>query len=311
MLTGITIASYFGTLHFVLDLFSHFKVHYAVLLLLLGLFFVFVKKYGWFALSMVGLSVNLAAIVPWYIAGENRETANAGTPVRIFVANVHLPNREYERLSKLVADRQPDVVGLLEVNSRWLENLASIRSNYKYRFEYPRDDLRGLALYSMLPMSDARIVRFGESATPAIAATVTSGEEDFELILVHLAWPMSAERAAIRNEQFQRMAHYVRESGKRIVIAGDLNATMWSPYYRNFETESGLINARAGYGIGATWSPIHALGIPIDHILVTPPARVGNFQVLDGIGSDHRPISADVWILPRTLDRLGRSSKDH
>ena len=67
MLTGITIASYFGTLHFVLDLFSHFKVHYAVLLLLLGLFFVFVKKYGWFALSMVGLSVNLAAIVPWMV----------------------------------------------------------------------------------------------------------------------------------------------------------------------------------------------------------------------------------------------------
>lgn len=69
---------------------------------------------------------------------------------------------------------------------------------------------------------------------------------------------------------------------------------MWSPYYRNFERESGLINARAGHGIGATWSPIHALGIPIDHTLATPPAQLQNFRVLEAIGSDHRPIAAEL-----------------
>ena len=309
MLTGITVASYVGTLHFALDLFSHFKVHYAVLLLLVGLFFVLVKQPKWFALSLVGLIVNLASIVPWYIAGADRATASTGTPIKILVANVHLPNSEYERLSKLVADQRPDVVGLLEVNARWLENLASIRSDYKFRFEYPREDMYGQVLYSKLPLKDAKIFHFGESATPSIVATIAAGEEDFEFILVHSAWPMTAGRAASRNAQLRQMAHYISESGKTVVLAGDLNTTMWSPYYRQFEHESGLTNARVGYGIGATWSPIRAMGIPIDHILVTPPGQVGNFQVLEGIGSDHLAISADVRLFPRASDRLASSAK--
>lgn len=305
-----TLASYFGTLHFALDLLSHFKAHYAALFVLSGFFFVSIKKAKWLGLSLLGLIVNLVAILPWYTAENDFEEEDSSTPIKILVSNVHRDNRDYERLSRLVLDQQPDVLGLIEVDSPWLENLSSIRSRYRFRFEAPREDLFGLAMFSKLPMTEPRIVRFGESAMPAIVANIAAADEKFEFILVHSSWPMTADRAASRNAQLHRIAQHIQASENSIVLAGDLNTTMWSPYYREFEQESGMTNARAGYGIGATWSPIHVMGIPIDHILVTPPARVGNFQVLQGIGSDHLAIAADVRLLPRSSGRLASSVKN-
>jgi endonuclease/exonuclease/phosphatase (EEP) superfamily protein YafD len=309
MLVCVTAASYLGRLHFALDLLSNFKVHYAALFVLSGLFFMAIREHKWLGLSLFGLVVNLAAIVPWYTAENTWTDDNSGTTIRILVSNVHRDNRAYERLSKLVLEQQPDVLGLIEVDSLWLDNLPAIRGAYQFRFESPREDLFGLALFSKLPMTESRIVRFGESAMPAIVASFAADDQIFEIILVHSSWPMTADRAANRNAQLRRMAQYIQASDETVVVAGDLNTTMWSPYYQEFEHESGMINARAGYGIGATWSPIHILGIPIDHILVKPPAQVGHFHVLQGIGSDHLAISADVSVGPRSSQSLARSAK--
>jgi endonuclease/exonuclease/phosphatase (EEP) superfamily protein YafD len=142
-------------------------------------------------------------------------------------------------------------------------------------------------------------VYFGDAATPSIVATLESGPASFEFILAHLNPPLGRDMSARRNRQLRRIGQHIAVSDESVLLAGDLNTTVWSPYYKEFEQLSGMNNARAGHGIGATFPPLPLLGIGIDHILVTPPSSVGDFRVHEGIGSDHRPISARVSMAPR------------
>ena len=83
---------------------------------------------------------------------------------------------------------------------------------------------------------------------------------------------------------------------------GDLNVTMWSPFYRSLAKISGLNNARQGFGILPTQSailPQYAIfSAPIDHCLISQEIKVKDFRVADNIGSDHLPIVAEL-LLPR------------
>lgn len=85
-----------------------------------------------------------------------------------------------------------------------------------------------------------------------------------------------------------------------VIIAGDLNTTMWSPYYKRLARDSGLANARKGFGILATWPSFYPfLRIPIDHYLVSPEVRVVDLRMGPKFGSDHRPLVADLFVPPR------------
>lgn len=88
----------------------------------------------------------------------------------------------------------------------------------------------------------------------------------------------------------------IERSDPTIVIA-DLNASMWSPHYTRFVSETGLKNARQGFGVVSTW-PVQfdPLMIPIDHAMVSSDILVKDFRVLSGIGSDHAPFVLDVYV---------------
>ena len=83
-------------------------------------------------------------------------------------------------------------------------------------------------------------------------------------------------------------------------MAGDLNVSMRSPFYRLLIKRSGLYNARQGFGILPTHSVIDpsyaALSAPIDHCLVSQDIKVKNFSTKQNIGSDRSPIVADLSI---------------
>ena len=237
--------------------------------------------------------IALVPVVPWYFAGTARQPQPGATPVKFFVSNVYFRNRQHARLLRLIDRERPDVVGLVEVNSRWLRKVARLRAEYPYHFEIPDEATIGLALYSKLPLTNARILRIGDAGTPAIAATIATADGEIEIILAHPMSPLDAEHVRRRNAQLRALGDYVGGLDRPVVIAGDLNATMWNRNYREFAERGGLHNARAGHGVGPTWPSVWPLGVPIDHILATEPVRLRNFRVLESVGSDHLPVSAE------------------
>ncbi len=278
------------------DNLSNFPVHFAACFLACAALFLALKSRLWAIASAAAAAVAFAPVVPWYI-GPAAPPVDAARPfVTILVSNVNFANHRHEALRQLVADLSPDVVGLVEVTAAWTGKLQTLRSAYPHHLEAPDESYLGLALYSRLPLKDARALDLGLASTPAIAATLVTEAGEIEIVLAHAMSPLSAEFIDRRNEQVLALAQFVGASGKPIVLAGDLNLSMWNDGYRPLAETGRLQNARDGHGVGPTWPAVAWLGVPIDHVLATPDIALRNFRVLDGVGSDHLPISAEFTL---------------
>ena len=285
--------TYFGRLHPLLDNLSNFPVHFAAAFLAFAAVLAVLRSRAWAFASAAAAALAVAPVVPWYFAAAALADDVTRPSMKLLVSNVYVSNHQHERLLQRIAEENPDVVGLVEVNARWLHRLKKLRAAYPYHFEVPDEHYVGLALYSRLPLEDARVLQLGRSPTPAVAATLKTAAGDIELILVHPISPLNAEYVQRRDDQILAIAQYVAAEMSPTVLAGDLNLTMWNRGYRPLAESGGLRNAREGHGVEPTWPSIGPLGVPIDHILASSDVQLRNFQVLGDIGSDHLPITAE------------------
>lgn len=83
-------------------------------------------------------------------------------------------------------------------------------------------------------------------------------------------------------------------------VLGDLNATPWSPRFRDLVAAAGLRQARRGFGLQASWGPrpLPWALLPIDHVLLRGPWQVRSFRAGPRLGSDHRPVVAELLVDP-------------
>jgi endonuclease/exonuclease/phosphatase (EEP) superfamily protein YafD len=107
---------------------------------------------------------------------------------------------------------------------------------------------------------------------------------------------MRTDKFLNRNEQFTKAASILRATEGTKFLIGDLNTSMWSPYFADLVKGSGLRDARAGFGLIPSWPmPLPAfLQIPIDHCLVSDDVVVKGIKTGQRTGSDHRPLIVDV-----------------
>ncbi|NEN99201.1 MAG: hypothetical protein F6K50_28090 [Moorea sp. SIO3I7] len=102
-----------------------------------------------------------------------------------------------------------------------------------------------------------------------------------------------------RNQDLEEeIGDLIRKIEKPVVLIGDLNVTMWSPYYKSLIQSSGLRDARAGFGILPTlsqFSPANPwLAIPVDHCLVSRDVKVIKMRTGPDLGSYHLPVITDI-----------------
>lgn len=207
------------------------------------------------------------------------------------VANVYTANTDHAQLITLIRARKPDVVGLVETDSRWLRALEGPLAAYPHRILHPREDNFGIALYSRLPLADGR-VRDDFGTGPTITATITLGQREVDLVLVHVLPPVSAEYTAERDQQLARLGALRPRSGHALVLAGDFNAT---PYSASFQASFAQPTFVRPGGFAGTW-PAQAspwLRVPLDHVLAAGAVSVRRTVERD-INSDHLPFVAEL-----------------
>lgn len=303
----------------VLELASHFQRQYFVFtLVLLGL--LLITRQRWLILSGL-LCVSLLAqqILPWYIPANiasqhSRERVANTTSLRVLVSNLNVGNSQYSALLNLVQQEQPDVVVLIEVNDTWGKPLAPLRNQFPYWFGLSEDSSSGIAILSRLPLVEPKLVRFSPDSTPSIVTRLTVApalqssidRRSIPFIAVHPLVPIRPNLFHRRNQQFAAMGEQIDRSDS-LILVGDFNATMWSPYFRTLTTKLGLHNSRKGFGILPTWttpsplSPFPAwlaplLAIPIDHCLLSPDLHTTEMHTGTPVGSDHLPIVVNLAI---------------
>jgi endonuclease/exonuclease/phosphatase (EEP) superfamily protein YafD len=276
-----------------LDNLSNFPALFATGFGLAALGLALLRERAWAAAAALGAALAFAPVVPWYLPPEARAEGSSAPAVKVFVSNVYYRNFQHKKLIRLVEEEQPDMIGLVEVTPHWQRKLRALYAGYPYHLEQPDENYAGVALYSRLPISGARVLQLGDSHLAAVEATVATPGGPVRILIVHPSSPVSQYNFEVRNRQLRELAAYVRAAPHPLVVAGDFNLTMWNRHYRPLVDVAELHNAREGHGIAATWPAGWPLGVPIDHVLATRDVHLRNFRVLRAFGSDHLPIVAE------------------
>jgi endonuclease/exonuclease/phosphatase (EEP) superfamily protein YafD len=281
--------------HRLLELFSHFRLQYLGAAVLLTLAFLWLRWAGYVALGVATIALNVWYVLPWYLPIE-RSAANE-SDIRLLNANVLATNGHFEKLKKLVHDIDPDIILMQEVTPAWLQSLEGLKAQYPYRAADARDDAFGIALLSKLPLEATAVRQSEPRGYPEIIATVVVGKKRLHIIGAHPANPVGNGGYGARNVQLDGIGQLAARLPRPLVVAGDLNVSLWSHHYRRLLGDSGLRNAREGYGAEPTWPVFFAPAmIPIDHFLVSEDIEVTSYRSGPDIGSDHLPIAVTLKI---------------
>lgn len=213
-----------------------------------------------------------------------------------------------------VGRHHPDIVVMQDAR-RLAEHPGAVQSILGNRQAY----LFGqYVVASRFPIRDCgrREMPFRGEAHTYVSCTVTAEGMEFEIVTTHLLTPRSGLSAIRHNPvlglrewrqnvsdrltQAETMARALRSQPRPVIVAGDFNAPSTSLVVRALLDE-GLRDAFsvAGVGYGHTWG--HSLRfrfsfLRIDHILAGPEFRVADCFVGGALGSEHRPVIADLYL---------------
>jgi endonuclease/exonuclease/phosphatase (EEP) superfamily protein YafD len=216
----------------------------------------------------------------------------------LLLSNVYARNSRHSALVDLVRQEKPDLVFVQEVTRQWADALERLRGEYPHGVIL-EGGVASLSRQSLLKAGDAGT---GDYNGPGAEIQLNAGARILHIINVHTPAPLDRQSLKLRNEHLDVIADRMNNLPSPKILIGDLNVTLWSPYYRRLIVQTGLINAREGFGVLPTWPTYYrssALMIPIDHCLVSEDIRVINIRTGRHIGSDHLPLIVDIEISSR------------
>jgi len=282
-----------------LEVFAHFHWQYALGSAALAVFFLFRRLARPTAVAGLVVLLNLFPVADAHFTGSPGAAAatQPGGRLKMVSLNLWYRNSRHDAVKEYIAESDADLVFLTEVTSPWLDALSGLANLYPYRIhtadksrfkEYPF----GIMVLSKRPLTEAQAY-FDPTSGHAFAQVVQIDDDNapWTLIGVHIQKPLF-EEAAYQAHQLKVLGRVVDETEGPIVIAGDFNATPYSPKFRAFISKIG-VNRAAG-GFNASWpSLVRPLGIPIDHVLTGRGMRART-TVGPHVGSDHRPLVTHI-----------------
>ena len=222
--------------------------------------------------------------------------------ISIVIANVLMTNRESSRLVRIIEENDPEVVLLLEPDSRWEAEMRPIEVRYPKVVRRPLDNTYGMLLYSRLELVDPEIRYLIDPKIPSMHAGVRLGTG--QLVRLHCVHPeppspTEASESTDRDAELILVGKAVKERGEPAIVCGDLNDVAWSMTTSLFQKVSGLLDPRKGRGMFSTFHAKYPLmRWPLDHVFVSEHFRFQDMRTLAAFGSDHFPVYARLTFEP-------------
>lgn len=296
---ALSLVGYLGRLNLYFEFASGYKLQFLLMALCSLVYFWLTRKKLWIVINLLCMMLNLAVILPWYFNQPKIANQEQYQPLKVFSYNVLWSNKNYDQAIALVNQEQPDIAIFQEAVSHWHPKLTALKSNYPYHI---RAEKLEIEVYSKLPLNNSQIELYG-TYRGLVVTDIKVGDRLIKFVATH-AYPQLYYGHAgwqIRNQHLEiGIGEFARNLQQSVIIMGDLNVSMWSPFYHSMIQRSGLRNARQGLGILPTHSIVApqfaALSAPIDHCLVSSDIQVKNFKLGSAIGSDHLPIVAELLI---------------
>jgi len=289
-----SILGYFGQNNWLLDLFSHFKFQYFLILSIGTLLLFFIKR------KITLLFLPFIILLCWEISplysGSNKKTDLSET-TKIVCINLLSSNRQFQNVEQFIEKNNPDIIVLQEFTKLWQRKLEPNLSAYKYRLTIPRIDNFGIAVYSKKRISSLQELQIGTAGVPSIVGDLSLGNLKVKLIATHPLPPVGPEYFKHRNAQLAELGSMVGKLESEIIIIGDLNTSSFSSHFKKLISNSKLMDTRKGFGQLTTWPTwLSLVHTTLDHCLVTEGILIKSRGVGKAIGSDHLPIFVELGL---------------
>lgn len=242
-------------------------------------------------------------------------------PVRILWSNLRNWSTSSEALDAVLEDAQADIVMLTELSARHARAVERARARWPHQTRFPGGSAFDLLLLSRWEPRDLRIHEpFGDQL-PIFDTLICPGadlkgwtEACVAVIALHAVRPAlpggfigapPTRRDAMLAVASAAARRRTAES-HRVVLMGDFNTTPWSASFRRVLDDSGLLDSATQPAERPRWprptwfSRWPGLGLPIDHMLLSPSWRIQERRLGPFFGSDHRPLVIE-------LSPIGRS----
>jgi endonuclease/exonuclease/phosphatase (EEP) superfamily protein YafD len=285
-----SLATLANSWHRFLELFSHFRLQYLFVALILTVLFALLKRRRWAMLMLTVTAINAIPVAPWYLADDSDAAASVAR-VHILFANVNSGNANTQAMLELVRAEKPDLIVLQEVTDLWAASMDAVQTDYPHRHVIPQLDNFGIAVYSRLPFLDVDVLYSPPLDFPSLVIQQALGNATVSYVSTHPIPPIGKLGYDARNEQLAYIGKRIAAMDGPAVLIGDLNTAVWGHHYKTLVADTGLTNARDGFGIIPTWPRQMPFAmIPIDQCLVSDDFVVTDIRSGPAIGSDHLPL---------------------
>lgn len=288
-----------GPLGWPMDLFSHFQLQalaggaaFAVLFAAL--------KATWRAAA----ASLCAAFAFWQVGSTSvwnqAALADAGSQSRIAVvaANVGGRMEAFDAVRRQIGAEKLDLAVLTELPNAAVSAGVILSDDLAHLTGPPALAAPGLSaavILSARPMAEAELIGLGGNAAAILRARYcpTGSSSCVTIFALH---PMPPTRGAFYVRQkatFEQLAIELETTKGPVLVAGDFNATPWSPLLKQLVNRTGLKKVVCDGVLTPTWmSTTPGLGLPIDHFFVRGEIRSAGCETRSFSGSDHVPIIA-------------------
>jgi endonuclease/exonuclease/phosphatase (EEP) superfamily protein YafD len=282
-------------LSWMLELTTHFRLQYlaatAVLLVLVALR----RRWAACAVLVAAGAVSAAAVLPYVPLpfGAAPAAAAAAPPLKVLSINVSYRPFSARRLLEIIREAAPDVVVVQELTPHAETVLAALDSDFPYNRKFPANGPYGIGLWSRHELQSGATIAIGRR--PAIEARVRGPASTFTVVGVHLSAPVTRRRAAARNQELLALAAHTAAIEGPLIVAGDFNATPYTPYFVEWLEATGFKDSRRGRTLSISWPTLlPAAGIPIDHIAVNDDFKILSHRRLPDFESDHYGVLVEL-----------------
>jgi endonuclease/exonuclease/phosphatase (EEP) superfamily protein YafD len=222
--------------------------------------------------------------------------------LRIATFNLWGGNDRMDEVAKFLVEIDADAVVLQEVTR---EHGAALRQALRSRYPFVLGET-GLVILSRYPiLAEGRIDRPG--FPPWISLMLRWARLDvngttFELAGVHLARPFYPE---LQQQDIIALTEFVHGQTLPLVVAGDFSMSPWTEKLRRFTAATGLARYNT---LHFTW-PMRRGELPllpfvaIDNVFASRSFATIGTKGGPRLGSDHRPIVADIALVPPAASR--------
>jgi endonuclease/exonuclease/phosphatase (EEP) superfamily protein YafD len=244
------------------------------------------------------------------LGGGESATPNAVLRLRVLTCNTQGEQLDNDALTRLISATQPDIVALQEWRPPRPPAVFADEQWHILRFE-------DFVVGSRFPIEILHVASPQHEAQhhgAAVACEVQTPGQSLRFFCVHLTSPHGVFRNALhlhrhgwaqvqynimlRREEAEDLDEQAAQADGPVLLAGDFNLPSDSTIYRqNFAS---FTDAFADAGVGFGWTYYEKWTVTrIDHILCGPGWRCSRCWIGPDVGSDHRPLLAELhWTPP-------------